>query len=153
MLIKRLERASQKDALLLSNIARHAKAHWGYPVAWLQCWKNDLTISPQQLEENFTYVLLVDEKIIGFCLISDERDFFEVDHCWITPEHIGKGYGFKLLSYALSHPGFQGKTFRVLSDPNARGFYEKFGFKFIRAIESQPKGRFLPLMEMVNHHI
>lgn len=150
MQIKRLQRASTEDALILSRIAHSAKAHWGYPKEWLDLWRNDLTLSPQKLNENATFIALDENEIIGFCMIADELEYFEIDHCWVNPEHMGKGAGRKLLTHALQQAEYLGKTFRVLSDPNAQGFYQKFGFELIKEIESKPKGRHLPLMEMVN---
>lgn len=150
MKITKLEEASISDACLLSSIAQKAKAHWGYPTAWLALWQKDLTFNPQFLLEHHTFVISLDRKAIGFCVVIDELDHFNIDHCWILPDHIGYGYGYKLLSHVLSESVFKQKVFQVLSDPYAIGFYQKFGFKTIKMVPTQLKDRALPLMQMVN---
>src|SRR5262249_11759021 len=46
----RIRRALPADADRLSEIARTAKAHWGYPDAWLTAWAPILTITPEYAE-------------------------------------------------------------------------------------------------------
>ncbi|OEK03723.1 hypothetical protein BFP97_02905 [Roseivirga sp. 4D4] len=148
--MKRLTKASDEDAFLFSSIAKAAKAHWGYPKEWLSLWDADLSFNTEFLNANHVFVISVKDQTIGFCVIIEEKQFFTIEHCWILPEQIGHGYGKQLLRYALSQPLFQNQTFNVLSDPNAVGFYQKFGFKTIKMIPGTPKGRELPLMQMTN---
>lgn len=151
MEIIRLKKASFQDAFLLSDIAQKAKAHWDYPKEWLALWKDDLSFTKDYLETHHVYLLKLDQTIIGFSIIIQEPAYFDVEHCWVSPEHIGKGYGAELMNHVLSEPIFANKEFQVLSDPNAVGFYEKFGFKTLKMIASKPKGRELPLMQMTNN--
>lgn len=150
MEISRLKKASHEDAFLLGSIAQDAKAHWGYPEEWLELWKDDLSFTRDFLNEHFVLVLKVDGQIRGFCIIMAEAGHFNVEHCWVLPEYLGKGYGSQLLTKALSESIFARQKIQVLSDPNAVGFYEKFGFKTIQMIPGRPTGRVLPLMEMIN---
>ena len=150
MEISRLKKASLADAFLLGSIAQKAKAHWGYPAAWLALWKDDLSFTKDFLNMHFVLVLKLADQIRGFCIIIEEPDYFNIEHCWILPEDLGKGYGFQLLKRALAEPDFTNQKIQVLSDPNAVGFYEKFGFKTIQMIPSKPIGRELPLMQMIN---
>lgn len=135
---------------MLGSIAQEAKAHWGYPAAWLALWKDDLSFTQDFLNTHFVLVLKVNHQIKGFCIIMAEAGHFNVEHCWVLPEYLGRGYGSRLLTKALSEPTFVHKKVQVLSDPNAVGFYEKFGFKTIQMIPGRPVGRELPLMEMIN---
>ncbi len=150
MKITRLTKASEEDAFLLSSIAKQAKAYWEYPAEWLELWGNDLTFSADFLNQHYTYVLMIRNQVIGFLVIIAESDHYEVDHCWVLPQYMGQGYGAKLLAHALSEDKFMDETFTVLSDPNAHGFYQKFGFETIEMVASQPEGRQLPLMRMIN---
>lgn len=150
MEIKQLTKASDQDAFLFGKIAKAAKAHWGYPKEWLVLWEKDLTFSSDFLNANSVFIISIDNEIIGFCVILKENDSFQIEHCWITPEQIGHGYGRELLSFALAQPPFQNQVFQVLSDPNAVGFYQKFGFETIKMVPGNPKGRELPLMQMIN---
>jgi GNAT superfamily N-acetyltransferase len=142
--------ATPEDSPTLSSIALEAKAYWGYPQEWLELWKPDITISPEMIEAHDCFKVVSGNTIIGFTLIMAEKGGFEIEHCWILPKYIGKGYGGKLLRYALSQPQYQRKHFGVLADPNAEAFYEKFGFKKIKDVPGKPEGRTLPWMEMIN---
>lgn len=145
-------KASAEDHLTLSEIAFEAKSYWGYPAEWLELWRPDITISPELIIENDSWKIVLDKQIIGFTIIIGNADeTFEIEHCWVRPEHIGKGYGGKLLKHALSQPLYAQKLFSVLADPNAVPFYQKLGFKTIREIPGKPEGRMLPWMEMTNY--
>ncbi|MBO3697776.1 GNAT family N-acetyltransferase [Roseivirga sp. E12] len=148
--IKQLIKASDEDAFLFGQIAKAAKAHWGYPQEWLALWDKDLSFTTEFLNANHVFVIRINGQTIGFCMIIEEAGYFEIEHCWILPEQIGHGYGKHLLSFALAQPLFKDQTFQVLSDPNAMGFYQKFGFETIKMIPGTPKGRELPLMQMTN---
>lgn len=152
MEIIRLTKASDEDAFVLSTIAYEAKAFWDYPQAWLDLWKKDLTLQADFINQHLTFLIRNEKEILGFCLIISEKNFFDIEHCWISPKHIGQGLGKTLLTRVLALKAFQNQKFQVLSDPNALGFYQKFGFKVIQQIESLPKGRLLPLMQMTNKH-
>ena len=153
MEIQRLTKASDEDAFLLSHIAQAAKAHWDYPPAWLALWKEDLTFQAAYINKHTTYTVQDGNRILGFTIIISEENFFQIEHCWISPEHIGKGLGKTLLKEVLSLKAFHNQVFKVLSDPNAVGFYEKFGFQTIEMVPAEPKGRELPLMIMSNSSI
>ena len=45
-----IRRALSGDSERLTQIARAAKAHWGYPEAWLAAWKPILRITPEYTE-------------------------------------------------------------------------------------------------------
>ena len=51
-----LRPAIPDDAERLTALAREAKAHWGYPAAWLEVWRDALTITPDYIE---THTVLV----------------------------------------------------------------------------------------------
>ena len=142
-----LRKASPKDAFLLSELTWHSKKHWGYPDEWMESWRQDLEITEEMLKNFDSLVIEVAGTIEGFVLISEEAGVFEIEHCFVNPEAIGKGYGKQLLTNILSAPQYQGQLFKVVADPNAIPFYEKFGFKTTHQIPSKPEGRFLPVME------
>ncbi len=150
MKIVRLTKASEEDAFLLSSIALKAKSFWNYPEEWIALWKDDLIITSDFINQHICFLLNIDDKTEGFCIIINHDTYFEIEHCWINPDCIGKGYGKRMLTEVLSKPEFKGYKFQVLSDPNALGFYQKFGFETIKQVAGKPEGRFLPLMEMTN---
>jgi len=145
-----IEEASPKDASLLSDIAWQSKKHWGYPDAWMELWRDDLTITAELIENNHCCKLLHEGKTAGYAIICSIANGFEIEHCFVLPAYIGKGCGSTLLKHMLAEAQYQGTQFDVLADPNAVTFYEKFGFKTVENIPSKPAGRTLPLMRMVN---
>ena len=48
----RIRRALPGDSDRLSQIARAAKGHWGYPEAWLTAWEPVLRIKPEYVERD-----------------------------------------------------------------------------------------------------
>ena len=84
-----------------------------------------------------TLVCTVDGKIIGtssFCKsrFRQYEGFGEIISIYFLPEYIGKGYGAKLLEYAVSELEKLGynKIFLWVLEDNTRAvnFYERFGF-------------------------
>jgi len=138
------------DAHILTAIAKEAKKYWGYSDEQIKGWTSDLTISKEDIQKSFVFNIEIDDKIVGFSVLEEKSDVFEIEHMWVLPEHIGKGYGKILFEYAkalaLKH---KGKKLRVTSDPNAAGFYQKMGMKQIGEIESSiPRRRMLPILEL-----
>ncbi|MGB5393692.1 MAG: GNAT family N-acetyltransferase [Lutimonas sp.] len=138
--------AEIQDQSQLNQISIASKKHWGYPDDWIAQWSEDLLISRETLIKNTVKIAQVDERIIGFCCILEEKEYLEIEHLWILPEFIGKGYGKDLLNYTLGCLSHKGKPIQVVSDPNAEEFYKKQGFKTIGKIESYPKSRFLSVL-------
>ncbi len=142
-------KAQPTDCSTLTEISKAAKAYWGYAQKWLDLWDADLTITPENMEKDSIYKLIQEERILGFCVISEEDDSLEIEHLWIRPAYIGKGLGKLLLQKVLDKVITKSHvTLSVVADPNATGFYEKFGLKTIAYIPSQPEGRQLPVMQL-----
>lgn len=142
--------ATINDLPILNQISWQSKAFWGYPEEWMEQWRADLTITEEIL--NTQSVLLLEEAgaTIGFCVISEGATQYEVEHLWILPEHIGKGFGKQLLNQALDQFITTQKPIQVVADPNAEAFYQRQGFETFKQLESSPAGRFLPVMKKAN---
>ena len=116
----------------------------------MEKWDAELTITPKDIKENLVFHIEQDGKIVGFYALSDEGDrLFEIEHMWILPAYMGKGFGKMLFQHAreiASQNG--GNELRVESDPHAEGFYLKMGMKRIGEKESSIPGRKLPILEM-----
>jgi N-acetylglutamate synthase-like GNAT family acetyltransferase len=138
--------AELKDVNQLNTISVASKMHWGYPIDWLEHWKDDLTITENYLTKNSIFKLIIEKEIAGFCAIEEREDEYEIAHLWVLPIHIGKGYGKFLLSETLKHVIKKEKPIIVVADPNAEKSYQQMGFKTFAQKESYPKGRFLPVM-------
>ncbi len=146
--------AAQKDLSTLNAISLRSKAHWGYPAEWIETWKNDLTITPEQFAHQQILVVEINDRIIGFSSIVEDQDNYDIHHLWVLPEFIGQGIGKKLLQTTIDTFVQIEKPIIVEADPNAEPFYRSQGFETFDQIESFPKGRFLPVMRKLatKHH-
>lgn len=147
----KLRAATADEAQTLTKIAHDAKRHWGYPERWINHWQADLTISPEYLANNHVFVAESDGQIVGFYSLVDRQDKAELDHMWVSPEHMGTGVGKELFIHAMKHAtGRNISEVEILSDPNAEGFYRKMGAyrigETVSEVEGQPRS--LPLMNV-----
>ncbi len=139
------------EAEALSEIARQAKKHWGYPDHWLHHWRDDLTISSDFILHNPVYVAEHEGLLLGFYALAVQEDKAVLDHLWVTPEHIGSGIGKQLFLHAMQTASGQNiSEVGISSDPHAEGFYRKMGAyrtgETISEIEGQP--RILPQLKV-----
>ena len=139
--------AEVNDIDQLNIVSLAAKGHWGYPEEWLDKWKGDLKINETHVTEHSITIIEVNEEVVGFCCIGENKEVYELMHLWILPSFIGRGLGKLLLDEAVRKAVVKDKKIITEADPNAQGFYERQGFKKVGEIESYPKGRFLPVME------
>ncbi|HEX2092460.1 MAG TPA: GNAT family N-acetyltransferase, partial [Longimicrobiaceae bacterium] len=124
----RIRRAVPDDAARLSEIARAAKARWGYPPEWLDAWREELTLRPEYLAEHRVLAAEAADGPVGVCALEDHADHWRLEHAWVDPAHQGRGIGQALVREALEivrtiRPG----KVRVVSDPHAAGFYLGLG--------------------------
>lgn len=144
----RIVLATALDASRLSKISFASKKYWGYPDEWIQLWKEDLTIKEADFERMTIYKLMEDDSIIGFCAVSMKPEELEIEHLWLLPEKIGRGFGKYLLNSVLKEClSVDTRRILVVADPNAQPFYAKYGFEIVDYIPGKPEGRHLPLME------
>jgi len=149
--------ATKTDALRLTALARAAKAHWGYPAAWLEVWHDALAITPEYIE---AHTVLVAESaarppvVLGVCALEDRGDHWRLEHVWVDPRSHGTGIGRALVREALAIAGRRRpqSIVRLESDPHAAGFYRKLGAREVGAapapMDGAP-GRVLPVFEIV----
>ncbi len=135
------------DAEKLTCIAHAAKRHWSYPEAWIALWKADLTVTPNFVRDHAVHCAVRRGEIVGFYALSNDGSEFEVDHMWVDPRHIGTGIGSALFRHATDTARAKGgDLLRIVSDPNAEGFYRKMGARPAGRLPSTPEGRTLPLL-------
>ncbi|ACY15581.1 GNAT family N-acetyltransferase [Haliangium ochraceum] len=146
-------RAARTDELeRLSDIARRAKAHWGYPAAWLALWRDELRYTEASLEQDHVLVAERDDTAIAVGSISiDESDgtLADLEGLWVDPDAIGSGAGRALFERLAAEARALGAhALRIASDPNAEGFYLRMGAARVGTMPSQPEGRVLPLLHL-----
>ena len=75
-----IRRACVEDADALTEIAFAAKRHWCYPEIWIRQWQEALTITPEYVIENPTFVAAIDDEIVGFGAVQIETSAAILDH-------------------------------------------------------------------------
>jgi len=121
-------RAEAADAPRLTAIALAGKQHWGYPDDWLAEWRPDLTITAGYLASQPVRVAELAGKVIGFAGLSMLEGRRHLEHLWLQPGLIGRGYGRALFQEAVRAARAVGDTeLRIKADPNAEPFYLKMG--------------------------
>jgi ribosomal protein S18 acetylase RimI-like enzyme len=145
----KIERATINDNEILSDITKKSKAFWGYSEEQILEWNDNLTISKNYIESNYTFKLLNENTVIGYYSYIIEKPGVKLDNLFVLPEYIGKGFGKYLVDDFLTRMRNQKiKKITLDSDPNAEEFYLKIGFKKIGELETSIKNRFMPIMEM-----
>jgi predicted N-acetyltransferase YhbS len=143
--------AEDEDVPRLNQIARDAKAHWGYPPGWLQLWAKDLTLSAEYLQAHRSFVACDGGAPVGMCVLEDHGDRWTIEHFWIDPVQHRKGIGRWLLQHALEAArGTRPGRVEVRADPFAEPFYLRFGARRLGEVAAPMPGapqRRLPLLE------
>lgn len=120
--------ATLDDTPTLSAIARAAKAHWGYPAAWLAGWEAGLTIGPSDLKRYVIVVIEEGDRLLGFSATLPGVSRWRLEHLWVLPQEMGRGLGRRLVAHALARATAAGAAgLEIASDPNAEGFYIRLG--------------------------
>jgi GNAT superfamily N-acetyltransferase len=139
-----LQNATPDQAALLTSIAHAAKRHWGYPESWIQSWSTQLTISPESIATRPTVVACVEGQVVGFHQLCTLGRTLRLDHLWIHPDFMRQGVGTVLFQDACRRGAGMGwSELKIVSDPNAAGFYERQGASRIGVerdgIDGQPR--------------
>ena len=146
-----IRRAEPGDAALLSDLARVAKASWGYPREWMERWADDLVIDSRYIGHHRVFVAEVDSTINGVTALEDHRTHWQIEHVWIAPHRQGGGIGRRLVEHTRSVAmSIRRMPIRIVSDPFAANFYQRLGAKHVGEIAAPMPGasaRTLPLLE------
>lgn len=140
------------DSERLSQIARSAKAHWGYPEAWLAAWEPILRITPEDLQRQLVYVGTLGHEMVGFYALERRGEGWSLEHFWVDPSWHGRGVGRQMYGHALDRvrairPG----VMVIEADPYAAGFYARMGARQKGTVPAPVEGdpdRTLPVFEV-----
>ena len=144
-----LRRAKPEDAAALTEIAVAAKRHWGYPERWIQSWKEVLTIQPEFIARNETYIAYAEVRVVGFYALVSRAGKMSMEHLWVLPNAMGQGVGRALFAHAVQRTKSLGiSVIEIESDPNAEGFYERMGARRVggNVTEMEGEQRILPVL-------
>ncbi|NNF15763.1 MAG: GNAT family N-acetyltransferase [Gammaproteobacteria bacterium] len=143
-----MRRARAQEAESLTQIARAAKAHWGYPREWLALWREQLSVDANYVRTHPVLVATCADQLAGFAAIEPQADQCELAHFWIAPTFMRRGIGRTLFNAVLELEELQTcRTLRILSDPHALEFYLAMGCVQTGSAPSDIAGRALPVLE------
>jgi len=140
-------RAARADeGARLKEIAIAAKGHWGYDPATVRDWANQGDFTSERLRELIVFVADSDRGAIGWASLIPKGEVGWLEDLWIDPGWIGQGVGSGLFRRAAAHAKSLGaQRLEWEAEPNAIGFYEKMGGRFVREGTSE-WGRTLSVM-------
>jgi GNAT superfamily N-acetyltransferase len=142
-----IRRASPHEGERLREIAIASKGYWGYDPERVRDWAASVDFSPEALRSADVYVAEVEGRLVGWASIVLKADLCWLDDLWIEPEWIGKGIGGRLFRHAAEVGRGQGAgRMEWEAEPNAIGFYEKMGGRYVRETEPNAWGRTLAVM-------
>ncbi|HEX9983320.1 MAG TPA: GNAT family N-acetyltransferase [Thermoanaerobaculia bacterium] len=143
-----IRRATSSDSERATELARKAKAHWGYPAEWLASWRDGLAITADEIDKHPTFVASVEGEVVGVCQLREPDGRSVLEHVWVDPSVHGRGIGRALVEKAKSIA--QGLIV-IIADPSAEPFYMKLGARRVGQVPAPMPGapaRALPLLEM-----
>jgi GNAT superfamily N-acetyltransferase len=131
----------------LREIAIAAKAHWGYDLDRVKQWAAMGDFSPIALRQRDVYVAAVASGPVGWAAAVGQADAWWLDDLWITPQWMGKGIGSRLFEHVAEQARAAGAhRMEWEAEPNALGFYERMGGRWLRESEPSVWGRVNPIM-------
>ena len=154
-----IRRAERYENHILTDISFKSKHYWYYPEEYYEIWKDELTISERYIEDNRVFVAETNNRVVGyFSIIEVKEDFwagkvfvkhgFWLEHIFIKPNFIKKGIGSQLIKFATKYCEENNiELLNIFSDPNAKGFYQKIGAKYISEYESSIENRTVSLYQ------
>jgi predicted N-acetyltransferase YhbS len=146
-----IRRARKDDAAELSKIAHEAKAQWGYPASWLKQWRESLTLTPEFIGRNETFVLEEVARPVAFYSLCRDGDKMRLEHLWVSPNKMNRGIGRKLFRHAAERATALGShCLTIESDPHAEAFYLRLGAIRSGTVVSEIEGkrREIPLLTL-----
>ena len=112
----------------LDALCFRSKAHWGYDADFMELCRPVLHVDPEAIGQGRVQVAEIDGAIAGVAQFTVDRVNAELDLLFVDPDHMGKGVGRALFEWAcVTSRSQRAARLHILSDPDARGFYEKMG--------------------------
>lgn len=97
-----------------------------------------ISMSPAYVQAHEVWALVDAGDVMGFHGLIHHGDVSELDHMWLLPQHIGKGYGRLLFEHAVERASRAGAvSLEWEAERHAIGFYERMGARHLRWSTSQ----------------
>jgi GNAT superfamily N-acetyltransferase len=123
----REDEIQQINALIIRS-----KAHWNYSQRYLDASRSFLAVTKEWISQNFGNNIIDNhDQIVGFLGVEITNQSCYLEHLWIDPPFIGRGFGKDAVGWLHVFAQEKGcSEIRLLPDPPAEGFYEKMGALF-----------------------
>ena len=139
--------ARPEEGERLREIALAAKAHWGYDENWVRGWAAQGDFSREALTAKPVLVADLGGRPIGFAALLPAGELCVLDDLWLDPDWIGRGIGTHLFRACVERARDLGaKRLEWEAEPNAVGFYEKLGGRYLRDSPPTELNRVIPVM-------
>lgn len=146
-----IRKMTPDDLEAVTLLGLRSKASWGYRPSEMAVFSEELTLGIEDWERWSDALVAISEgQVSGYATLTVGEDAaLELEHLFVDPDRFGQGIGRRLLEAALGSARERGfSEVRILSDPNACGFYLRFGAVLVREIDSSVPGRKIPLLSM-----
>jgi len=131
----------------LRAIAASAKAHWGYDEEWVRGWAAQGDFSPEALAARPVLVADLGGRAVGFATLTPAGEVCILDDLWVVPDRIGHGIGTRLFEACVERARDLGaERLEWEAEPNAVGFYERMGGRYLRESPPTVLNRTVPVM-------
>lgn len=145
-----IRRARSEDAGEVSALAVQSKAAWGYDRRHMEVFRAELTLTGDQLFERQAHVAESSGHVVGFyTLVPVSGAEMELDHLFVDPALMRRGIGSVLMTHAITRCREMGVAeLKIISDPNAVGFYEAHGATIVGEHRAAIPGRVIPVLKL-----
>lgn len=133
--------AHPDDADVLTAVAHAAKRYWGYPDAWIEAWREALTVTRDDVTRWTVLVAEGGDGVAGFAAVDLRTSPTVLEHLWVEPGYIGQGIGRVLFDRCAGAAVAAGHgALETDADPHALGFYVKLGGRHVGDVPADVLG-------------
>jgi GNAT superfamily N-acetyltransferase len=142
-----IRRALEPEFARLREIAIDSKAHWGYDRAQVEEWGDRGDFEPESLRRREVYVAVADGGPVAWASLTPRGEVGWLEDLWVDPPWIGRGVGRLLFEHVADRARDLGaRRLEWEAEPNALGFYERLGGRYLRDSELTEWGRVLDVL-------
>lgn len=136
------------DLLNATRICIRAKAHWGYPKAFVAACVPGLTLTENDLATSRVMGAFDVQRLVGVVQIAFDGGDCLLDKLFVDPDWIGNGVGRELFDWCRETACAHGAARMVIeSDPFAEPIYLAMGCRRVGYVRSDLTHREIPLLE------
>lgn len=153
-----IRKAELIEHKILTSISFQSKSHWNYPAHYYDIWRDELTITPEYIDNNTVFVYEQQNRLWAYYSLTELEENIKVrgieltaglwlEHMFVLPDLLGRGVGSALFTHCAGVlTRRKHKRIHILADPNAVGFYLKMGCVFEKDYPSTIEGRTTPYL-------